>query len=281
MALWIEVAGGVFQRRYQPYDVTVCVVRGANGLLVVDTRSSHREAGELRTDLAMLADDAVRWVVNTHAHFDHCFGNVRFGPDSDLNVPIYGHEGVPAHLADVERPMLEEWIARRVEPVAAWREVVITPPTELIALESTIDLGDRTVELMHLGRGHTDNDLVVHVPDAHTWLVGDLLEESGPPAYGPDSFPLEWPDTVTRLRHRLVDNATLVPGHGAAVPPSFVDDQLAGLRGVATLIRELQAAGVPAEAALRDGGDRWPFPPDGLVSAISVGYRQLGDGAAR
>jgi glyoxylase-like metal-dependent hydrolase (beta-lactamase superfamily II) len=38
--------------------------------------------------------------------------------------------------------------------------------------------------MRHLGRGHTDNDLLVHVPDASAWLVGDVLEESGPPMYG-------------------------------------------------------------------------------------------------
>lgn len=214
MVRWTEVADEVFQRRYQPLDVTVGVVRAADGLLVVDTRSSHREADEIRTDLAAFKRPVLA-VVNTHAHYDHCFGNHRVGPDSDLGAPIYGHERMPAHLATYEAPLLAGWIAEGREPATAWREVVITPPSHLVGAQATLDLGDRTVELLHLGRGHTDNDLVVHVPDAATWLVGDLLEESGPPMYGSGSFPLDWPGTVGALRHAATATATLVPGHGA------------------------------------------------------------------
>ena len=56
--------------------------------------------------------------------------------------------------------MLARWIAEGAEPVEDWREVVITPPTELVGERTTLDLGDRVVELRHLGRGHTDNDLL-------------------------------------------------------------------------------------------------------------------------
>ena len=270
------MADRVYQRRYNPLDVSVCVVRGDRGLLVVDTRSSHREADEIRADLAAFGNSAVLGVVNTHAHFDHCFGNYRFGPDSDLGAPIYGHERVPAHLVEYEEPMLADWISRGVEPVADWREVIITPPTHLIGEGTMLDLGGRAAELVHLGRGHTDNDLLVHLPDAATWLVGDLLEESGPPMYGSGCFPLDWPETIGTLRERLVENAVLVPGHGAAVGPAFAASQQAELQDVANLIREMQASGVPADLALAEGGDRWPYPPDQLASAVSQGYLQLG-----
>jgi glyoxylase-like metal-dependent hydrolase (beta-lactamase superfamily II) len=272
---WNEVADGVFQRRYDPLDVSVCVVRGAGGLLLVDTRSSHREADEIRADLRVFGDLAVRWVVNTHAHFDHSFGNARFGPGSDIDAPIHGHRRVPAHLAEYERPMLDDWIARRVEPVADWREVVITPPGVLVDEHMTLDLGDRGADLLHLGRGHTDNDLLVHVPDADTWLAGDLVEESGPPMYGSGSFPLEWPGTVAALARRIGPDTTVVPGHGAPVGRAFVVDQQARLRQVAEVISDLHAAGVPVDDALAQGGGRWPFPEDGLATAVADAYRHL------
>jgi glyoxylase-like metal-dependent hydrolase (beta-lactamase superfamily II) len=279
---WNEVAAGVFQRRYDPQDVSVCVVRGSDGLVVVDTRSSPRQAGEIRADLRELGGPPVRWVVNTHAHFDHCFGNQRFGPGSDLNVPIYGHVRMPAHLDEVERPLLAGWIARGEEPADEWREVVITPPTDLVGQvvggRHPLDLGDRAVDLIHLGRAHTDNDLLVHVPDAGAWLVGDIVEESGPPMYGPDSFPLDWPVTAARLLALLGDDDVLVPGHGRPVGPRFARGQQAQLAGVADLIRELHGSGVPASRAAAAGAPRWPLPADWLGRAIQAGYEQLGRG---
>ncbi len=275
MTRWVEVADGVYQGRYQPLDVSVCVVRGADGLLVVDTRSSPREADEIIDDLRALGPGLVRWVVNTHAHYDHAFGNQRFGPGSRVDVPIYGHQRVPAHLDEYERPMLARWLADRVEPLADWQQVVITPPTVLVGDHMSLDLGDRAVDLFHLGRGHTDNDLVLHVPDAATWLVGDLVEESGPPMYGSGSFPLEWPGTVAVLRLTVEPGATFVPGHGSPVDEAFVARQNAALQRVARLITELHAAGVPVDEAVAAGGDRWPFPTEGLHRAVEDGYRQL------
>jgi glyoxylase-like metal-dependent hydrolase (beta-lactamase superfamily II) len=117
--------------------------------------------------------------------------------------------------------------------------------------------------------------LLVHVPDATTWLAGDLVEQSGPPMYGSGCFPLEWPDTIGALRERLIDDDIVVPGHGAVVGPAFVADQHAALRAVADLIRELHAAGIAAVDAPAEGGARWPFPADGLSRAVTAGYLQL------
>jgi glyoxylase-like metal-dependent hydrolase (beta-lactamase superfamily II) len=276
---WEQVADGVFRRRYQPYDVSVCVVRAADGLLVCDTRSSHRQADEIRADLAELGTQPVRWVVNTHAHFDHSFGNARFGPDSDLSAPIYGHELVPAHLDTYERPMLARLIAEGEEPVEEWGEIVITPPTVLVGEATTLDLGDTAAELLYLGRGHTDNDLLVHLPASGVWFTGDLVEESGPPVYGSGSFPLDWPRTIGQLRAELADGDVLVPGHGAVVDAAFLAAQNEQLVAAAALVVELHAAGVPVERAEAEGGDRWPFPEGlpgtGLAAAARDGYRQL------
>ena len=278
MAGWVEVADAVFQRRYHPLDISVCVVRGSDGLLLVDTRSSHREADEVVRDLATFGPAPVRWVVNTHAHFDHSFGNFRLGPESPVGATIYGHERVPAHLDAYERLMLARWIADGAEPLADWQEVVITPPTVLVGESMSLALGDRVVELQHLGRGHTDNDLLLHVPDAAAWLVGDLLEGSGPPMYGSGSFPLDWPQTVGRLCGLLEVGATLVPGHGAPVDAAFAATQQADLQAVADLVVELHAAGVPPERAVEAGGDRWPFPAAGMTRAVEDGYRRLRPG---
>jgi glyoxylase-like metal-dependent hydrolase (beta-lactamase superfamily II) len=81
-----ELADGVFRRRFASLDLNVGVVVGEEGLLVVDTRASHREADQLIEELNTLTTLPVSWVVNTHWHWDHTFGNSRF-PAAD----IWGH----------------------------------------------------------------------------------------------------------------------------------------------------------------------------------------------
>jgi len=271
MTGWVEVSDGVLQRRYEPYDVTVAVVRGADGLLVVDTRGSRSQGDRLRDDLRELGRP-VRYVVNTHGHFDHCFGNQCFGPA----LPIYGHERLPAQLADHEAPKLARTLASGVEGSAEFQDVVLTPPTRLVGGEEWLDLGDRAVDLLYLGRGHTDNDLILHVDGS--WIVGDLVEESGPPAYGKDSFPLEWPDTLAALLPRLRAGHAVIPGHGAPVDADFVRRQHDDVAAVADLIAELHGAGVPEDRTIAEGGARWPFPPEGLDDAVRRGYAQIHGG---
>jgi glyoxylase-like metal-dependent hydrolase (beta-lactamase superfamily II) len=269
---WNEVADGVFQRRYDPLDISICVVRGADGLLLVDTRSSPRQADEIRADLRELGDAPVLAVVNTHAHFDHTFGNQRF-----TAAPLYGHRLVPDHLEAFERHLLAAWVALGDEAAQEWAEVRITPPSVLVGDGHRLDVGGRSVDLLHLGRGHTDNDLVVHVPDAGAWLVGDLVEESGPPMYGSGCFPLEWPETNLALVERVGAADVVVPGHGKPVTRDFVTEQQAQIEAVAGLIRELHRTGVPEAQAVAAGGGRWALPPEGLTTAIAQGYAQLGE----
>jgi glyoxylase-like metal-dependent hydrolase (beta-lactamase superfamily II) len=277
---WIEVADGVLQRRYQPWDVNVCVVLGNDGLLVVDTRASPRQGQQLRDDLRELGDRPVRWVVNTHAHFDHTFGNQVFtrtdGAAAWRRPDIYGHALVPDHLDRYERPVLAQRLAGSLDPDDELREVVVTAPDVLVTDRHVLDVGGRAVDLVHLGRGHTDGDLLLHVPDARSWLVGDVVEQSGPPVYGTGSFPLEWPATVRALLGQLTAEDVVVPGHGTPVDAGFVRAQAAQLQQVADLLVGLHDAGVPVDAAYDEGGDRWPFPRDALGTAAAEAYRALG-----
>lgn len=272
---WREVAPGVLVRSYAHLDINICAVRGDAELLVVDSRSSPTEAVELEADLQAFAPARVRALVNTHAHFDHTFGNQQFGPGSAVDVPIYGHHRLPAHLDRYERPRLAAWQAGTGgEPDRDWADLRITPPTNLVASTQTLDVGGRLVHLHPLGRGHTDTDLVVHVPDAQAWVVGDVVEAAGPPVYGSGCFPLELPQQLASLLDEVDEAEVVIPGHGPVVDRSFLRAQQAEVEALAQHIRAAKRRQETVEQALADQ-DRWPFPVDALELAVRRGFLAL------
>jgi glyoxylase-like metal-dependent hydrolase (beta-lactamase superfamily II) len=174
--------------------------RDRDRLVLVDSRASATEGAQLAADLTWFAPAQVQALINTDAHFDHTFGNQHFGYGSATAVPIYGHHLLPAHLDQYERPRLEAWRnGSGNERTRDWDDVVITPPTQLVRTRQQYRLGARSLELIPLPPGHTDTDLVVHVPDAETWVVGDVIEASGPPMFGSGCYPLEFPGSLRGL----------------------------------------------------------------------------------
>lgn len=162
---------------------------------------------------------------------------------------------------------------------SAFDEVVITLPDHLVDESVVLDLGGRSIELRHFGRAHTDNDLVVVVPDAGVVFAGDIVEESAPPAFGDDSFPLEWPGTLRALEHWLTPSPgdrVVVPGHGKPVDLEFVARQRIMLTTLADQLAAAHAAGVMIDEA--HGLHDWPFPVEALGDAINRAYAQLNGG---
>jgi glyoxylase-like metal-dependent hydrolase (beta-lactamase superfamily II) len=265
VTIWREVGDQVWVRRYESLDQTIGVIGGDSGLIVVDTRASHRLADELRAELAALRG-AVVGVVNTHGHWDHVFGNARFA-----STPIWGH----VRCATMITEHGEEQRARLIDrypPEAAeqFREVELTPPTELVTETATLDLGDRQVELRHLGRGHTDNDIVVSVPDASVLFAGDLLENAPAPGFG-DSFPVAWAATGRALLE-LVDGA-VVPGHGDPFDRSFASRQVEELGVLAGLARDVVSGAIGMDEAIR----RSPFTAEPTGEALERARFELAE----
>lgn len=248
---FVEVADRCFVARYAERDVTVGAVVGADGVLVVDTRATAAQGAQLYDDLRRVAPQSpVRWVVNTHHHIAHVLGNVAF-PDAT----IYAHENVAAALRD--------------------GDVQTRLPDVTFSSVRTLDLGSRYVELVHPGRGHTDGDVVVRVPDAELLFAGDLIEESHHPAYGEDCFPMDWATSLDLLVGMMTVAWHAVPGHGAVVDRAFVEDQRSSVSDVGELIRSLHGQGVPLDQALAVGADDWAYPAAGLGDGVRRGYEQL------
>ncbi len=234
MSVWREVGEGAFVRRYAFYDQSIVAVRGDGEVLVVDTRTTYDHARELIDELRTLTDDP--WVVaNTHHHYDHTDGNALFLP-----ADIWGHERCAEVLRAQGRAQLERVAAEQPDLAAALEEVEVVPPNRTFLEATTVTVGGRPVELRYLGRGHTDNDIVIVVPDAGVLIAGDLVEEGSPPSFG-DSFPLEWPATLGAAV--ALARGPVVPGHGAVVDRAFASAQAEEIAAAAAAATSVHAEG--------------------------------------
>jgi glyoxylase-like metal-dependent hydrolase (beta-lactamase superfamily II) len=260
--MWREVGDGVFVRRYVDFNVNVGLVVGEGAALVIDTRGSERQGRELAAEVRSITNGRLS-VANTHHHYDHAFGNLAFLP-----ADLWGHEQCAARLRSDSRTTQYALAAAMPEFAQEYAETRVTPPTKTFRERASLKLGDRTVELAHFGRGHTDNDIVVMVPDAQVVFSGDLIEQGGPPSFE-DSYPMDWPGTLERLLEAV--QGAIVPGHGEAVTRAFVEGQLADLTALAQLARRVRFDG----GSVNDALPLSPFPASAARTALFRAFAQL------
>lgn len=270
-ARFVEVADRVHVLREPLLHVNVTLVVSDGAALLVDTLSTAGQARELAE--AARAVTPHPWsIVNTHHHFDHCFGNATLA--ADPACPVYAHERAAAVLRDhpdeLRRAAYEEMRDEQPELAAELVRTELLAPTHPVRAETVLDVGGRRVVLRHPGHGHTDADLVVHVPDADVLVAGDLVEQSGPPAFE-ESYPLQWPDAVADLLRLTTPGTVVVPGHGALVDAEFVRAQHTQLVEQAWLIRAGHTGSAPPERVAAES----PFGARPGLIAARRGYAEL------
>lgn len=267
---FLEVAPRVWVAHYDWMHVNITLIGGDDGLVMVDTHGSERQARIVADDVRRLGAGPLTALVNTHDHWDHWYGNDVFLKEYG-DVPVHATEFAldrmvaaggshDAHLAD--HPRADEILG-----------TTLRPATKGFSSAIALDLGNRAVELIHPGRGHTAGDLVVRVPDADVMVGGDLVEESDKPFIGDDSYPLEWPLTLDLMLGLMTPSTVVVPGHGQLVDRDYVQEQRTEIGIIAETIRDLASRGVPVSQALEQG--EWPWDPKLLTSAVRLGYEHL------
>jgi len=258
---WVELADGVLARRYPELDQSIGLVIGDGECLVVDTRANLVWGAELAA--AVREVTKAPWTVAlTHSHWDHCFGTAEFLPTA-----VWAHERCHAALAidgTKQRDIVVDLYtdAGKVDVAEMIRAVEPVLPDRLMTDRATLSVGGRRVDLAYLGLGHTDNDIVVHVPDAGVVFAGDLVEQGAPPAFG-DAHPLDWPATVGGIIGLAPE--VVSPGHGDPVDLDFVRGQQAELTLIADLCSEVVTDRCSMAAALA----RSPYPADVLRTAVA------------
>jgi cyclase len=214
------------------------VIINDHDVILVDSGTSPAAARALMADLRLVTDKPVRWVVNTHWHYDHVDGNSIFGPE----VEIVGHEYVRHALLDLDlfpkeidwkltdmreqsellqkqvqaekdpakRRALQEQLNAMQSTMAELKEIKPVPPTTTFASKMTIFRGQREIQLLFLGRGHTGGDTVVFLPKERIVCTGDLMETK--PSSLSSGYFDEWITTLDQLKK--LDFDIVLPGHG-------------------------------------------------------------------
>ena len=226
---WEQLTDSVHRCRLPFLDVTVGLVQGRTGTLLVDTGSTLTEAMAIDADVQRIAGQPVTHVVLTHKHFDHVLGSGFFA-----EADIYCAPQVFDYLTTATGQLRDDALGYGADPDETDRAIAALRPPQHSIDNAVVDLGNRRMTIAHLGRGHTDADLVVMVSaiDGERVVIftGDLIEESGDPAIDADSDVAAWPDTLDRLLALGGPDAIYVPGHGSVVDAEFVRRQQDWLR---------------------------------------------------
>lgn len=211
-------------------DVTVGVVLGSTGTLLVDSGSTLSEAEAIRDDIRALTPRPVGHVVLTHKHFDHILGSSVFA-----GAEIYCALEVVEVMADEAASLRSAAVGHGADPAEIDRALGALRIPRHPVPEAVIDLGEVSATVSHPGGGHTGHDLIVAASGAHDAVptvvfCGDLVEESADPAIDSDSDLAAWPATLDRVLAAGGPDGLFVPGHGAVVDAAFVLDQRDWLR---------------------------------------------------
>lgn len=183
------------------------IVIGRDGILVVDTLISAKEAQRFMADIRKVSDKPIKYVVNTHTHLDHAFGNCVF---AKLGATVISHDADRKKLATKGGDLLKNAGNYGLKPEdMAGTEIVV--PTLAFSDQLTIDLGGEEVKLIRTAPSHTAGSLVVFLPAKKLLFSGDILFTDFHPFLADGDIP-GWTKTLDALIAMNVE--LIIPGHG-------------------------------------------------------------------
>ena len=203
----VELEAGVFARLHEGLT-NAGIIIGDDSVLVIDSLRVPSFARDLIQDVKTITEKPIGFVIDTHSHWDHSWGNEEF-----LEATIIGHKNCYAEMIDME--WNEEWRKKVVSSNDPWSEegnlVNITPPNMTFETSMQLYFGGREIDLKYFGRAHTSGDIYIHLPKEKIVFTGDVAQDGGVPYLG-DCYPADWPETDNQLASLPIER--FMSGHG-------------------------------------------------------------------
>jgi quinoprotein relay system zinc metallohydrolase 2 len=247
-------------------------VVGSEGVAVIDTLGSAVMGEELRDAIRAVTNKPIKYVINTHMHPDHVFGNAAFKQDTPTYVGHYKLARALGTRADSYITASKEMMG---EKVFEGSEIIV--PTLLIKEPTTLDLGDRTLLLEPMPTAHTDNDLIITDSKTSTLFLGDLLFSVHIPTL--DGSIKGWLAVLDKLSQRKADR--VVPGHGPTSMefPQALEPERRYLTTVENDVRQAIAEGRTLSEATKTAGfsekDAWKLFDQYHVRNVTAAFAEL------
>jgi cyclase len=189
------------------YGANAAIVIGQDGIVVIDTFISSKEAKRFISDIRAISDKPIKYVVNTHYHLDHTFGNCEF---QKLGAIII------SHTSDKDNALIHgNTVLKNIQGYGLTERDMegtsIVFPDLTFSDKMEIDLGGQRIQLIYPKRSHTDGSILVYLPDKKVLFTGDILFTDYHP-FMADGDIKSWARVLDYIMAMDVD--TIIPGHG-------------------------------------------------------------------